>query len=128
MNTVREYINTTNRRITFEWALIENQNDTPYVARQLGHLITKEYNIRKAMVHINLIPLNPTGGFKGGPSAKKNVDQFIHILEHEFGLTATPRVRRGIDIDAGCGQLKATIQKKEKQLQHNKEDLQSFIE
>ena len=128
MNTVREYINTTNRRITFEWALIENQNDTPYVARQLGHLITKEYNIRKAMVHINLIPLNPTGGFEGGPSAKKNVDQFIYILEHEFGLTATPRVRRGIDINAGCGQLKATIQKKEKQMQNNEEDLQSFIE
>merc|ERR1712151_266732 len=111
------------------WALIENENDTPYVARQLGNLITKEYNIRKDMVHINLIPLNPTGGFKQGkPSAKKNVDQFIYVLENEFGLTATPRVRRGIDIDAGCGQLKATIQKKEKQMENNNEiDLQSFI-
>lgn len=112
MTTIREYIDTTNRRVTLEWALIENENDTPEVARQLGQLLTK-FRIRKDMVHINLIPLNPTGGYKGGPSGRKNVENFVNVLEKEFGIKATPRVRRGIDIDAGCGQLKASVKRKE---------------
>ena len=112
MKTIREYIYTTNRRVTLEWALIENENDTPEVARQLGQLL-KRFDIRKDMIHINVIPLNPTGGFEGSPSGRKGVHDFVSTLEKGFGLKATPRVRRGIDIDAGCGQLKATLQKKE---------------
>jgi len=112
MMAIREYIDTTNRRVTLEWALIENENDTPDVARQLGHLL-KRFGIRRDMTHVNLIPLNPTGGFEGGPSGRKNVNEFVNVLEKEFGITATPRMRRGIDIDAGCGQLKAAVKKKE---------------
>ena len=112
MMVIKEYIDTTNRRVTLEWALIENENDTPEVARQLGHLL-KRFGIRRDMTHVNLIPLNPTGGFEGGPSGRKNVNEFVNVLEKEFGITATPRMRRGIDIDAGCGQLKAAVKKKE---------------
>jgi len=111
MKTIREYIFTTNRRVTLEWALIENENDTPEVARQLGQLLQR-FEIRRDMVHINVIPLNPTGGFKGSPSGRRGVHDFVSILDKEFGLKATPRVRRGIDIVAGCGQLKAAVKKK----------------
>jgi len=112
MKTIREYIFTTNRRVTLEWALIENENDTPEVARQLGQLLQR-FEIRRDMVHINVIPLNPTGGFKGSPSGRRGVHDFVSILDKEFGLKATPRVRRGIDIVAGCGQLKVAVKKKE---------------
>jgi len=112
MTAVREYIDVTKRRMTFEWALIEGQNDTPEVARSIGRLL-KRFGIRKDMVHVNLIPLNPTGGFVGSPSAKGRVDEFVRVLGVEFGISATPRVRRGIDIEAGCGQLKAVVKKKE---------------
>eukprot|EP00559_Dactyliosolen_fragilissimus_P003556 CAMPEP_0184861382 /NCGR_PEP_ID=MMETSP0580-20130426/6082_1 /TAXON_ID=1118495 /ORGANISM="Dactyliosolen fragilissimus" /LENGTH=405 /DNA_ID=CAMNT_0027358859 /DNA_START=27 /DNA_END=1244 /DNA_ORIENTATION=- len=110
MTCVREYIDTTKRRVTFEWALIEHQNDTPDIARSLGRLLQR-HGIRKDMAHVNLIPLNPTGGYNNAcPSTRKRVNQFIHVfLEQEFGISATPRVRRGIDIDAGCGQLKAQV-------------------
>ncbi len=114
MTTVKEYIETTNRRVTFEWALIENENDTPEVARELGDLL-KRFDIRPDMCHINLIPLNPTGGFEGSPSGRMRVQKFVDVLEKEYNVGATPRVRRGIDIEAGCGQLKAAVKKKEEQ-------------
>jgi len=112
MSTIYDYINFTKRRVTFEWALIEGENDTKDVARSLGRLLQR-HNIRPDMAHVNLIPLNPTGGFGGGPSGRANVKQFVDVLEREFSISATPRMRRGIDIDAGCGQLKAAVKKKE---------------
>mmetsp|Transcript_9792 Transcript_9792/g.19760 ORF Transcript_9792/g.19760 Transcript_9792/m.19760 type:complete len:404 (+) Transcript_9792:471-1682(+) len=113
LSSVREYIEKTRRRVTFEWALIEGQNDDPSTARQLGRLL-KRHGIRRDMAHINVIPLNPTGGFVGGPSGRKSVLHFCSTLDSEFGISATPRMRRGIDIDAGCGQLKAAIKRREK--------------
>ena len=122
MVTLGEYIDTTGRRITLEWALIAHQNDGTDTARQLGNLVRK-YGLRRDMIHVNVIPLNPTQGFEGAkPSNVKRVNAFCDCLKNEFGISATPRVRRGIDIDAGCGQLKAKIQKreqkKEQQQQH----------
>ena len=115
MNTLKEYIDTTGRRITLEWALIAHENDGLSTARQLGNLVRK-HKLRNDMVHVNVIPLNPTEGFEGAkPSNSKRVNAFCDCLKNEFGITATPRVRRGIDIDAGCGQLKAKVQKKEEQ-------------
>jgi len=113
MNTLKEYIDTTGRRVTLEWALIAYQNDDLATARQLGRLI-KKHRLRRDMVHVNVIPLNPTEGFEGAkPSNPKRVNAFCDCLQQEYGIAATPRVRRGIDIDAGCGQLKAKVQKKE---------------
>lgn len=117
MSTVKEYIDRTGRRVTFEWALIEGQNDTPEIARQLGNLL-KRHEIRRDMAHINLIPLNPSGGYSGTATGRLKVNEFVAVLDKEFGLKATPRVRRGIDIEAGCGQLKAAVKKREQDTDH----------
>ena len=115
MQTVKEYTETSKRRVTFEWALIEGENDTPEVARTLGNLLVNLHGFRRDYVHINVIPLNPTGGFAGSPSGRLRVDAFTDVLKNEFSISATPRVRRGIDIDAGCGQLKSEVEKKKTQ-------------
>jgi 23S rRNA (adenine2503-C2)-methyltransferase len=117
MSTLHEYIETTGRRITLEWALIEGENDTPETAHELGQLLVKKHSIRRDMVHVNVIPLNPTGGYGGSPSGKSRVNQFMQILEKEYGIACTPRVRRGIDINAGCGQLKAEVEKRKRKEQ-----------
>lgn len=96
------YVEKTGRRITFEWAAIAGQNDTPDEAHKLGHLL------KGLMCHVNIIPLNLTGGYSGKPSDASTLQRFIHILE-SYGVSATVRVRRGIDIDAGCGQLKTSV-------------------
>jgi hypothetical protein len=111
MTTLRDYINATGRRITLEWALIEGKNDNIDTAQSLGQLIQR-YSIRPDMIHVNVIPLNPTGGYQGRPTQRKKVNAFCACLENEFNIRCTPRLRRGIDIDAGCGQLKASVLKK----------------
>lgn len=98
IDACREYVTQTNRRISFEWALIQGQNDTEEEAQRLGVLL------KDLLCHVNLIPLNPTQGYEGEPSNEKRVKKFVRILE-DYGIPATVRVRRGIDIDAGCGQL-----------------------
>ena len=75
-------------------------------ARTLGALL-KKHGIRDA--HVNVIPLNPTKGYGGKRAKNGAVDRFCKTLETEFGVSATPRVRRGIDIDAGCGQLTTSV-------------------
>ncbi|MCA9970870.1 MAG: 23S rRNA (adenine(2503)-C(2))-methyltransferase RlmN [Anaerolineales bacterium] len=99
MEAVRYYLEKTNRRITFEWALIQGENDTPEQAHRLGQLI------QGMLCHVNLIPLNPTAGYEGGPSSQERVTAFQEILAG-YGVSSTVRVRRGIDIQAGCGQLR----------------------
>ena len=105
MNACRAYVEKTGRRITFEWTLIHGENDTPEQAHALGRLL------RGLKCHVNVIPLNPTGGYHGGPSAAGRIDAFVATLA-DYGIGATVRVRRGIDIDAGCGQLKAKVLRK----------------
>lgn len=112
MSTLQSYIQSTGKRITLEWALIEGKNDTPETAHQLGKLIHQW--LRKDMVHVNVIPLNPTGGYGGSPSGRQRVNTFCKILEDTYQVACTPRVRRGIDINAGCGQLKSEIEKRQK--------------
>ena len=114
MSALREYIDTTGRRVTLEWALIAGQNDSIDTARQLGKLI-RQHKLRRDMVHVNVIPLNPTGGFNGTPTKRGAVNTFCSTLEDEFSISCTPRVRRGIDIDAGCGQLKSKVLREQKE-------------
>lgn len=102
IGAVREYIEKTNRRVTFEWTLIAYENDTPEEAHKLGQLL------QGMLVHVNVIPLNPTAGYGGAPSDPERVEQFVDIL-HGYGIPATIRVRRGIDVNAGCGQLTAAV-------------------
>lgn len=106
LESIRYYISKTNRRVSFEWALIRGETDTPESARELGRLL------KGILCHVNVIPLNPTDGYLGKPTQKNGVDEFIRILGDEFGITATPRTRRGIDINAGCGQLKSELLRK----------------
>ncbi len=100
MDACRSYTQALNRHIFFEWTLIEEQNDTPEQARALGQLL------QTVDSHVNLIPLNPTLGYNGRPTQRPQVKQFQAILA-EYGIPSTVRQRRGIDIAAGCGQLKA---------------------
>ena len=155
LDACRYYVARTNRRITFEWALIRGETDTVETAqvRPPGRDVRRRLQARQLPLcaptvppfssppppflpltphtsilpppppqelgrllrglhcHINVIPLNPTGGFGGKPTPKAGVDEFIRVLG-EYGVTATPRTRRGIDIDAGCGQLKAELLKR----------------
>jgi len=93
-----EYVEATGRRVTFEWALIQGVNDSPDEARNLARLL-KGLNC-----HVNVIPLNPTSGYGGARSTRERVAAFQQLLESQ-GISCTVRVRRGIDIHAGCGQL-----------------------
>ncbi len=102
IDAARYYIDKTGRRLTFEWALIRGENDTVEQARRLGQLLGG------MLCHVNLIPLNPTGGFDGSPSDPERVAAFQAELKR-WGVSSTVRVRRGIDIQAGCGQLKADV-------------------
>lgn len=92
------YIAKTSRRVTFEWALIHGVNDTPEVAKKLAA------KLRGLMCHVNAIPLNPTAGFQGQATDRQRAALFKESLE-QAGIPCTIRMRRGIDINAGCGQL-----------------------
>lgn len=94
----RDYVAQTGRRITFEWALIYESNDTPEQAQKLAALL------KGLLCHVNVIPLNPTGKFSGRATTQDRAKAFCAILEQN-GIPATIRIRRGIDIQAGCGQL-----------------------
>jgi 23S rRNA (adenine2503-C2)-methyltransferase len=100
MSAVREYIERTHRRVSFEWALIEGVNDTPEQARALAVLV------KGMLCHVNMIPLNPTSGYPGAASTRERIGAFRSVLE-SAGIPNTLRLRRGIDIQAGCGQLKS---------------------
>lgn len=102
IESCRDYTQKTGRRVTFEWAAIAGENDTPDEAHKLGRLLAG------MLCHVNIIPLNPTGGYAGMPADSESIDKFINILNH-YKVGATIRVRRGIDIDAGCGQLKTAV-------------------
>jgi 23S rRNA (adenine2503-C2)-methyltransferase len=102
MDACRYYVEKTGRRLTFEWALIAGENDTVEQARALGELV------RGMLAHVNLIPLNPTAGYGGGPSSRERVKAFQDELAR-FGVSSTVRLRRGIDIQAGCGQLRDRV-------------------
>ena len=100
MDSCRYYTNKTNRRIFFEWALIEGKNDSTEQAHQLGSLL-KELD-----AHVNLIPLNVTGWYGGSPSNHLVAQAFQNVLS-AYNIPSTVRQRRGLDISAGCGQLRA---------------------
>ena len=92
------YVSRTGRRITFEWALIHEVNDSSEQAHALAN------RLAGLNCHVNAIPLNPTTGYQGKPTDRGRADNFKEILE-AAGIPCTIRVRRGIDINAGCGQL-----------------------
>jgi 23S rRNA (adenine2503-C2)-methyltransferase len=94
------YLAVKNRRLSFEWALIDGVNDRRSDAEELATYA------RRLRAHVNLIPLNPTPGYatRGTPPAR--VTAFRDLLR-SLGVNATVRQNRGTDIDAACGQLRA---------------------
>jgi 23S rRNA (adenine2503-C2)-methyltransferase len=109
MAAVRDYITRTNRRVTFEYALMSGINDLPELARELAALLRPLRSpTGGVMCHVNLIPLNPVAESPYQPSTPEAAAEFQAILERS-GVPATVRMRRGIDIDAGCGQLRRRV-------------------
>lgn len=99
MDAVRYYISETNRRVTFEYALISGHNDTDEDARKLARLL------KGLLVHVNLIPINKVEEKNYMPSSNDSIARFGKILSRE-GVTVTVRRELGSDINAACGQLK----------------------
>ena len=96
-----DYVAATRRRLSFEWALIDGVNDTDRHARELADYA------RPLGAHVNLIPLNPTPGYPVRGTPPDRVRAFADRLD-ALGINATVRRTRGTDIDAACGQLRAT--------------------
>lgn len=106
MDACEEYINLTSRRISFEWALIQGVNDTQEQADKLASILWVFKRNSGFLCHVNIIPLNPTRKYKGRATTRQQADLFKNILEN-YGIPCSIRLRRGIDIQAGCGQLAA---------------------
>ena len=100
MGACRTYFAQTGRRIFFEWTLIAGANDSPAQAERLATLLAG------LDAHVNLIPLNPTGGFLGTATPSAGAKLFQQALQ-VASIPSTIRQRRGIDVAAGCGQLRA---------------------
>ncbi len=100
MAACRDYVETTHRRLSFEWALIDATNDRPADAVELAALA------RPLRAHVNLIPLNPTPGYATPGTPPDGVRAFCRHLR-SLGVNATVRHNRGTGIDAACGQLRA---------------------
>ena len=95
-----DYLAAKNRRLSFEWALIDGVNDRPSDAAELAHYA------RSLRAHVNLIPLNPTEGYRTRGTAPEKVATFARRLQ-DLGANATVRRNRGTEISAACGQLRA---------------------
>ena len=103
LRAARGYADTTGRRVSIEYALIRNVNDQPWRADLLGSLLRRHLD---QLVHVNLIPLNPTPGSKWDASPKPVQDEFVRRVRAQ-GVACTVRDTRGQDIGAACGQLAA---------------------
>ena len=97
-----EYARATHRRVSIEYALIKDINDQAWRAELLADLLVGH------LVHVNLIPLNPTPGSKWTASRPQDERAFVRVLERR-GVPVTVRDTRGREIDGACGQLAAAV-------------------
>ena len=102
----RYYVEKTHRRISFEYALINGENDSDLEARQLCELL------KGMLCHVNLIPVNTVIGAGYSKSSLQRQKAFADILA-SAGINATIRRTLGSDIEASCGQLKRNFMKGE---------------
>ncbi|MEM7126100.1 MAG: 23S rRNA (adenine(2503)-C(2))-methyltransferase RlmN [Chloroflexota bacterium] len=101
--SVRRYVDKTNRRVTFEYALMQGINDSLAMALELSQ------KLKGLLCHVNLIPLNPVPDSLYQPTSDGMSQHFLEVLQDK-GISATIRLRRGIEINAGCGQLQQAVQ------------------
>jgi 23S rRNA (adenine2503-C2)-methyltransferase len=104
LDAAADYAGAKGRRVTFEYACIAGENDSPAQAEALGNLLGAFPGVGGA--HVNLIPLNPTDGFGGHAPTPPSIRAFADRLR-AHGVTATVRRNRGTDIAAACGQLRS---------------------
>ena len=99
LQACRDYIDKTNRRISFEYALAKDNNDNLEDAKKLVKLL-------KGMIcHVNLIPINKIENGAYSKSSNENIMKFRDYL-NDHGIVATIRRELGSDIEAACGQLR----------------------
>ncbi|PHV64653.1 23S rRNA (adenine(2503)-C(2))-methyltransferase RlmN [Williamsia muralis] len=103
LDAARYYADSTGRRVSIEYALIRDINDQPWRADLLGEKLRKALG---PLVHVNLIPLNPTPGSKWDASPKPVEREFVRRVIAQ-GVSCTVRDTRGQEIAAACGQLAA---------------------
>ncbi len=99
LNACKDYIRETNRRISFEYAMISGVNDSDECAKELAS------RLKGMLCHVNLIPVNSVKERDYRKSNKDRIVSFIKILE-KSGINATVRRTLGSDINASCGQLR----------------------
>ena len=104
MKACRDYTEKTHRRITFEYALIRGVNDSPENAEELAD------HLKGGLTHVNLIPLNEVKGRNYRTAEGSSVLAFRKVLENS-GVAVTVRRTLGSDIDAACGQLRASTER-----------------
>ncbi|WP_257702542.1 23S rRNA (adenine(2503)-C(2))-methyltransferase RlmN [Vagococcus luciliae] len=110
MDAVDYYLKETNRRITFEYIMLQGVNDTPEHAQQLADLLKD----KKKLTYVNLIPYNTVEEHDlYQRSTKKDTLAFYDILKKN-GINCVVRQEFGSDIDAACGQLRSKQMRKEK--------------
>ena len=105
LKACRYYAQTTNRRISFEYAMIKGINDSDDCAFELAN------RLKGILCHVNLIPVNNVRETNFIKSSVERQKKFIDILASR-GITATVRRTLGSDINASCGQLRASAKKK----------------
>lgn len=105
LQTCREYIAKTNRRVSFEYALAKDNNDNLEDAKGLVKLL------KGMLCHVNLIPINKIENGVFDKSSNENIIRFRDYL-NDHGIVATIRRELGSDIDAACGQLRRVFLKK----------------
>jgi 23S rRNA (adenine2503-C2)-methyltransferase len=103
LDAARYYADVTGRRVSIEYALIRDVNDQPWRGDLLGK---KLHAALGPLVHVNVIPLNPTPGSKWDASPKPSEREFVKKVR-ERGVSCTVRDTRGREIAAACGQLAA---------------------
>lgn len=99
LDACRYYINKTNRRITFEYALVKDVNDSNADAKELAELF------KGMLCHVNLIPVNEVVENNFRKPSSESVKAFLNILT-SYGIETTVRREMGSDINAACGQLR----------------------
>ena len=102
LKACKYYVMQTNRRISFEYAMIDGVNDSEACAKELAH------RLKGILSHVNLIPVNNVKGTGYEKSKKESIRNFIAVLERA-GITATVRRTLGSDINASCGQLRRSV-------------------
>jgi len=110
MEAVDEYIAKTNRRVTFEYIMLNGINDQPEHAQELADLLKD----KKKLTYVNLIPYNPVSEHdQYSRSPKETVLKFYDVLKKN-GINCVIRQEHGTDIDAACGQLRSKQMNKAK--------------